>query len=391
MDLIKKKIALQNSYIIETEQIKLAITEKGGHMAPVFFYNDSGKPIQPYFINPWYRESKAPKGNVLEILRGDFFCMPFGGINKYGNEDHPAQGETASSVWLPVNYRKKGNLTQFIAEISTNIRPGKVTKTVNLVDGENVVYLNHYLEKYEGPMCLGHHAILRIPEGGDGFRISSSPIKFGMVPEQNGTVYNDGRYFSLLPGSMFVDPTKIPTVWIHNPFTNIFKFPDREGFTDVTGLYSLTEDDCIFPTWTTAVSTSAEYLWFSLKDSRILPQLLIWTSNKGNYNFPWNGRTVCLGLEDSCGYFSSGLTQSIQTNPVNSKGIKTFHSLERDKPLSVNYIEGVVRIGKGYTKTVDVKFEPNRLTFISENGEEISHKACWEFITSGKIDFKQAI
>ena len=51
-------------------------------MAPVTFFRDSAQPVRPYYVSPWQEEapSKMP-APVLVSLRGDFFCLPFGGNN----------------------------------------------------------------------------------------------------------------------------------------------------------------------------------------------------------------------------------------------------------------------------------------------------------------------
>ena len=76
----KKVVHSQPSIGIQSDQVQLYVTETGGHMAPVTFYRDSDKPISPYHISPWQDEPTAPMpAPVLVPLRGDFFCMPFGG------------------------------------------------------------------------------------------------------------------------------------------------------------------------------------------------------------------------------------------------------------------------------------------------------------------------
>jgi len=47
----------QPSWVIQSDQVELAITEIGGHMAPVTFYRKDPSPVQPYHISPWQGES----------------------------------------------------------------------------------------------------------------------------------------------------------------------------------------------------------------------------------------------------------------------------------------------------------------------------------------------
>src|SRR5947208_15940031 len=43
----------QPSFVIGTKQVELAVTQLGGHMAPVTFFRDTAQPVRPYYISPW--------------------------------------------------------------------------------------------------------------------------------------------------------------------------------------------------------------------------------------------------------------------------------------------------------------------------------------------------
>ena len=78
---IIKNVANRPAYILRNANVELAVTRDGAHMAPVNFYRDTGKPVQPYLVSAWQGEKPFPKcqHKVEELLRGDFFCLPFGG------------------------------------------------------------------------------------------------------------------------------------------------------------------------------------------------------------------------------------------------------------------------------------------------------------------------
>lgn len=90
----------QPSFQLANDQVRLSVTETGGHMAPVKFYADSKTPIEPYYISPWQDEPKTEMpAPVLNSLRGDFFCMPFGGnADPVNGEKHPPHGEIATVI-----------------------------------------------------------------------------------------------------------------------------------------------------------------------------------------------------------------------------------------------------------------------------------------------------
>ena len=149
---IEKRIHSQPSYLLTTPQVEMAITEIGGHMAPVTFYRDSDRPIQPYHISPW-QDERGPEmpAPVLVPLRGDFFCMPFGGNSELvQGEKHPPHGEIAGSKWEWVGSKRQGNVASLTMSIDTKIRKGKVTKEIFLVDSQNVVYTKHTIQGFEG-------------------------------------------------------------------------------------------------------------------------------------------------------------------------------------------------------------------------------------------------
>ena len=54
-----KIIHSQPSFVLANEQVSVAITKRGGHMAPVIFKNGDGQQISPYYISPWQDEKPA--------------------------------------------------------------------------------------------------------------------------------------------------------------------------------------------------------------------------------------------------------------------------------------------------------------------------------------------
>ncbi|MGB8355333.1 MAG: hypothetical protein WCD79_15655, partial [Chthoniobacteraceae bacterium] len=92
-----KKIKGQPSWRIASKDVEAFVTELGGHLGPVI-YDRRGAKLAPYEVAPWANEqidrSLPP---VLHVMRGDFFCMPFGGNETpYRKEQHLPHGETAN-------------------------------------------------------------------------------------------------------------------------------------------------------------------------------------------------------------------------------------------------------------------------------------------------------
>src|SRR2546430_15348219 len=92
-----KTIDGQPSWRIASRDVEAFVTVNGGQLAPGTF-DRRGRKIKPYSIAPWCRGRSAPRSMpmIIRALRGDFFCMPFGGnAEPFRGEEYPVHGETA--------------------------------------------------------------------------------------------------------------------------------------------------------------------------------------------------------------------------------------------------------------------------------------------------------
>ena len=96
----KRLIYGQPSWRLASASVEAFVTELGGHLGPVTF-DRRGWKLQPYSVAPWAEEQTDPSlPPIIKALRGDFFCLPFGGnATPFGAEKHPVHGETANACW----------------------------------------------------------------------------------------------------------------------------------------------------------------------------------------------------------------------------------------------------------------------------------------------------
>jgi hypothetical protein len=377
----------QPSYVIATKQVELAVTKLGGHMAPVTFFRDSAQPVQPYHISPWQDEkpTKMP-APVLVTLRGDFFCMPFGGNSEaVSGEKHPPHGEIVGDAWKVIGTKKAGDVTTLTTAIDTKVRKGRVTKELSLVEGENVVYSRHIIEGFAGRVPLGHHATLAMPEKEGAVRIATSAIRFGMTYPGLFSDPKQREYQALLPGAKWNDLTKVPAAWKGAPDADLTRLPGRYGHADLIQLANEPWAKTGGPAWTTATFTEAGCLWFALKDPAVLNSTVFWMENHGRHGHPWNGRNNCLGLEDVTAYFADGLAASSRENLLTKEGVATAVELSAAKPTEVNYIQGVAKIPAGFENVRTLEFAPGQVTLISTTGQRVTAPVRHEFLKTGKL------
>ena len=189
-------------------------------------------------------------------------------------------------------------------------------KFVSLQPDQTAVYQRHVISGMSGPTSFGHHAMLKFPDRPGCGRISTSRFLRGQVapipfekPEARG-------YSSLRPGATFESFREVPMQT--GELADLSRYPARRGFEDLV----LLESDPGLPFAWTAVTFSEEgYVWFALKNPRVLRQTILWISNGGRHYSPWNGRHVgVLGLEEvTSSLFGGDLSPSNVARQTNSE------------------------------------------------------------------------
>ena len=337
----------QPSVRVASDTVEANVTREAGMLGPVSF-NLNGKVVSPFSIAPWAEKGESiDKGlpPLLHALRGDFFCLPFGGNDTpYKGEQHPPHGETANSKWRVGSVREKDGVHELNMSLSTKTRPGNVQKTIRLVDGHQAIYQRHVVTGMSGAMSPGHHAMLRLPDDPECGRISTSGFQYGQVlpfPFEDATI---GGYHALKPDAPFKSLKKVP---LHcGGTTDLTRYPARRGYDDLALMVSKP----VTPfAWTAVTFPKERYVYFALKDPSVLRNTILWMSNGGRHYHPWNGRHVnVLGIEDVTGYYHIGLAESAKANPLSKKGYPTKITLNAEKPFVVNYIMGMCALPAGF-------------------------------------------
>lgn len=369
-------ISGQDSWTFGTASVTAALTQLGGHLGPIRF-RLGRRWIAPMHLAPW-AEEKLPANTppVLRSLRGDFFCMPFGGNDTpYRGEQHPAHGDTANAKWKLLSATtNRIHLTQ-----NNTVRPGRVEKIVTLVDGHTAVYEQHLISGMRGAMSWGHHAILQLEKEGAG-RVSTSPIRFGMVCPKPFELPAYGGYSILQPGAKFKSLQRVPQT--DGKSADLSVYPARAGYEDLVWMATAPKQPF---GWTAVVVAEKNYVWFALKDPRVLPSTVFWMSNGGRHYAPWSGRhRHAIGVEEVCSYFHYGLAESARPNELNRAGVPTCGQLDPKHPTSVNYIMAVAAIPRGFdiVKTIRAAKDNQSVTLTAKSGKQVTCPLNVSFLAS---------
>lgn len=336
----------QETSLIKTRDVEAGVTTVGGQLWPAKF-RVGDRWISPLSAAPWALEKPALP-NILKVLRGDFFCMPFGGNSTvHAGEQHPVHGETSNGKWKS---EPSSNPDTLHFSLRTKVRRGRVDKFISLMEGHPAIYQKNVVSGMSGRMPLGYHAMLHFPKQGSA-RISTSAFVRGQVfpgPFENAP---EGGYSCLKKGAAFSSLKNVPKS--DGGKADLSVYPAREGYEDLVMLVS---DPSLAFAWTAAVVAEEGWVWFSLKDPRILRSTIFWMSNGGRHYAPWSGRhRGVIGLEDVTSYFHLGHAESVRPNELSRAGIPTCIEFRPDTSVSVNSIMAVAPIPKGFDEVRNIR------------------------------------
>ena len=107
-----KTIMGQPSWCVANGRIEAFVTQVGGQMAPVTFDRRGTEDHAVLGRAVGRGEARSRDAANHSALRGDFFCLPFGGNGTpYRGEKHPIHGETANAKWSFVSSREEASRT----------------------------------------------------------------------------------------------------------------------------------------------------------------------------------------------------------------------------------------------------------------------------------------
>lgn len=355
----------QPSWSFRASHVHAHLTKLGGHLGPVAF-RLGHRLVAPYSVAPWAEEKiGAEMPALLRALRGDFFCAPFGGNGTpHRGEQHPPHGESANATWRLRAFDRAGDRSTLHASLETTVRPGKIEKAITLIEGHAAVYQRHVITA-GGAMGLGHHAMLKFPDlPGSGVVSTSRFVHAQVLPEPFERPENRG-YSALQAGAVFRSLERVPL--LNGRTTDVSRYPARRGFED---LVMLTADAKLPFAWTAVTFPRERYVWFALRDPRLLRHTILWISNGGRHYAPWNGRHVSvMGLEDVTSYFHLGLAESVRPNALSRRGLPTSLTLNPRRPLAIPYIMGVAEIPAGFDRVKTIRPSEGGIEFTAASGK----------------------
>jgi hypothetical protein len=359
---------IMKTYPIRADRVSLALTVTGGHLSDVAFDLD-GRHVTPMHTAPWYDEPMPPDAPpMLRVLRGDFFCAPFG-PNDVVPGDGPQHGDSASGEWELVS---SGD-GWVEAVLATPIMGAQLRKRVEVRPGESIVYQRHTFTGGSGRLPVGHHAMLRA----DGvLRLAFAPRIFAGTPPAPVETPPEGRSILAYPQEI----TDLRTARRGDGGTiDLTSYPTEDGHED---LWMLASDPVPGFAWTAATSEDG-WVWFGIKNPRILPGTVIWQSNGGRSYPPFSSRhRRVIGLEEVCSWFHLGHAASTGDNPLAARGVPTAISLRPDGTVVIPYLFGLAAVPADFGPVASITEDDGGVLIADESGREAFAACDVSFVTN---------
>jgi hypothetical protein len=349
------------SFFIGGDGLSLSLDLRAGHLTGVTFM-DGGRHLKPLHTAPWAVEDlPATEPMVVRRLSGDFLCAPF---CQPDVEPAPWHGWTANAAWHPITpLQTEQGEAIYRFELETKVMGARVEKQLRLVKGQPVLYQRHIFHGGAGALPIAHHTMLRTDTG---LKVSFSPKRFGLTPEQAAAA----------------DPAKGASVLAYpQTFDDLSRVRLRTGETvDATcHPYSTKTEDHIYLFeaagaqlgWSAAINRAECYVFFALKDPRVLPATLLWVSNFGLDTPPFSGRHGnCLGVEEICSNLAAGHAASVAPNALSDQGIPTALNLNSAGDLVIEYIFGCIAVDPDWRGIVSIERDAHSITLLDASGAQ---------------------
>ncbi len=358
------------SYHLATPELTLDVTARGGHMAPVVFHLP-GRNVSPYALAPWLPGECAGLPPLLDVLRGDFLCLPFGTQGTAG----PPHGEPANGRWAAL----AGDARTLELALDAADSGARVEKCLTTRAGQHAVFIEHRVSRLAGDFNYGTHPVLDLsglaPRAG---RITTSPFRWASVYPGCFSDPAAGESQALQPGAVFSGDL-CHVALAAGGTTDLSHYPDRPGNDDLVMMVQVAATPQQPFAWSAAVLDG--YVWFSLKNPADFPATLLWLSNGGRSAPPWNGRHLGrIGIEEVCSHFADGVEVSRQ-DLLAAHAIPTTRRFDPRQTVALRHIHAVALLPEGFGAVSHiVPCGEASVTLTGETGAQVRVALDWRFV-----------
>ncbi len=345
------------------EGITVEFNPVGGSVRDLIISTPGADALRPLHVAPWVRDAEPLSEDIPLVerqLAGDFFCAPFGSV-----QGLPIHGASANATWQSEGmiHESDGSVTARYT-LPETIHGAQLSKCLSLHPNHPCLYQQHRFTGGSGHLPIAHHAMIHVPGGA---QLSFSPRQFGVTPstppESDPTL---GRSILAYPQS-FDSLEQVRHA--DGSMVNVSRYPFADQHEDLVVLAGAANQSI---GWSAALAQTDGFLFFAIKDARVLPETILWMSNGGRYYAPWLSRhSAVLGLEEAA--TSCHVNQQFSSEATPSQhAIATGLSLDPSGIRDIRYCCGAIPAPDGWTRVVDIRANEHTLVLTDIGGGERS-------------------
>ncbi len=331
--------------VVENSKLELQVLNRGGAFASITLKDD------PQHQNPLWNPAAIAREHKIPARFGDsighFVCVD--GFGPSSKEEQAAglngHGEAHRQPWERVSATNADGVQQITWRANLPLVQETFTRRVELVEGEQVVYVDSTLESqtaFDRPANWAEHATIGYPF----LKPEVTVVDASVGRCQTRPHQNIPRNRTLLGGQEFTYPIAPLQA---GGTRNLRSVPSKPDSMDHTGC-------AVDPTrrleFVTAINTESRLMLGYLYRREDYPWLQEWL------NYPAN-LALTRGLEFGTQPYDVSRRQTVEMGTL--FGVPTFKWLPAKSKLSTRFLMFLTRVPAGFTKVDDVRQENGQL------------------------------
>ncbi len=347
-----------DAYLLSNDRLELTVIAKGGAFASLVMKDDP-KQLSPLWSPARMARAAGEQPRRVGSALGHFVCVDgFGSPSPDEKKaGFPGHGEAHTLPWEVRSDSRDGGTSKVVFSVTLPLVQEVLTRTVRMVDGENVIYVESELESllsFDRPVNWGEHATICAPFLEPQVTVVDWPVVRSMT-RPDPWVYPEK--FRFPPAKEFTWP--IVTLR-DGSVENIRTVPAALGVGDHTA--SLV-DPARTHAFATALNPKLRMIIGWVFKTKEFPWVQDWE------NYPENGRVV-RGLEFATQPFDVPRRETIQANSV--FGTPIYRWLPAKSKITANFLIFFAQAPEGMQQVDDVKIDGGKLTIEDrKNGTQL--------------------
>jgi len=339
----------QPALLVSNGTLELTVLPKGSTFARVVLSDDPEK-LSPLW-DPIRMAREAGEKNIFDSALGHFICVD--GFGPVSPEEEaaglPGHGEAHQSPFDVRFYAKEGRTTTLTLATKLAVTQENFSRTVRMVDGENVIYVQSELESllgFDRPVIWAEHATIGSPFLEPGVTVVDMSVRRAKTRPYQESELEGGLPHRLPPDKEFTWPE---APGLHARKIDLRAAPAEPNSGDHT--------TCLMdPSRKLVFVTALHPVKHLLLGYLFKPQEYAWTQSWEYY--PPN-KKLARGLEFSTQPFDVPRREAIQLNSM--FGAPVYRWLPARTKIESRFVMFYARTPDGFTKVDDVRLENGKI------------------------------